>query len=284
MRRSSTTVAVMCVLGLLAACSRPSVDSAPRSGPTLFLASAAEASNDAGTVRMKGTFIMKGPESSEGSAPSDIEIVYTVTWDFANRRGEWRYDPKDFRPAPKETEPAKMLFEEDAFYMPVPPERVNAAGGKRWLRMERGKFGQRNPLGLSGLTSPSDVLDSLREEAEDIEEVGEEEVDGTTCVRYTMKVSLAILFDGSTGRDQQELTEDPIWGKPMVPLDVWIGKEDKLLRRSLIDMSMDADGSVSTTELELYDYGVPVDLHMPPASETYTPKDLDDYNRVMGYE
>lgn len=283
MRRSSVAVAILIAVGLLGACSRPSVDGTVASGPKLFLASAAKASQDAGTVRMKGTFIMKGPESEETDL-SDIEIVYTVNWDFENRRGEWLYDPKNFRPPPKETELTKVFFEADAFYMPVPPERAGAAHGKRWLRMERGRFGQRNPLGIGDITSPSDILDSLGSVAEDIEEVGEEEVDGTTCVRYTMKVSLASLFDGLTEQGRQEMAEAPGWGKPIVPLDVWIGKEDKLLRRSLIDMSMSDAGFVSTTELELYDYGAPVDIQMPPPSETYTPKDLDDYNRVMGHQ
>lgn len=277
-------ISILVAIGLLGACSRPSVDGRSPSVPRVFLASAARASEDAGAVKMKGTFIMKGPASSGGAVPSDIEIVYSVTWDFAGRRGEWLYDPKDFRPPPKETEPTRMFFEADAFYKPVPPERVSAAGGKHWLRMERAKFGQLNPLGIGGLTSPSDVLDSLGGVAEDIEEVGEEEVDGTTCVRYTMKVSLASLFDRLTEKEREEMADAPDWGKPIVPMDVWIGKEDKLLRRSLIDMSMGDVGFVSTIRLDLFDYGTAVDIQMPPASETYTPKDLDDYNRVMGQE
>ena len=276
---------LLTVLVLMSGCSQPSEKKAPTSDPELFLAAAAKASEQAGTVRMKGTFITKGPHRSPPTSPSsDISIVYTGTWDFKNRRGEWIYDPKDFKPQPKETEPSRVLFEANAFYHPVPAERVTAAGGKHWFKMERGKFGQQNPLGIGGVTSPSDVLDSLSKVAKSIKKVGEEDVGGVRCARYTMKVSLLTLMEGMDDEDHKELGDDSPWTKAIVPLDVWIGNNDNLLRKSLVDMSMGSEGYVATTELELFDYGVKARFEMPPASDTYTPKNLDDYNRVMGYE
>ena len=285
LNKASWISCLLTAFALFVGCSQPSTKKAATSDLQLFLATAAKASEQAGTVRMRGTFVSKGPSDYPQASPSsDITIVYTGTWDFENRRGEWIYDPKDFQPAPKETEPSHVFYEADAFYNPVPPDRVKAAGGKHWLRMERGKFGQQNPLGVGGVTSPSDVLDSLSKVAEDIKKVGDEEVRGVNCARYTMKVSLTTLMEGLDGEEHKEAKDDSPWTKAIVPLDVWIGKDDNLLRKSLVDMSMKDSGFVATTELELFDYGVEAKFEMPPASDTYTPKDLDDYNRVMGYE
>lgn len=285
MNRASQSLSFLVGFTLLVGCSQPQAQREETSSPRLYLAASAKASEEAGTVRMKGTFISRGPSAPAWGAPSsDIMIVHTGTWDFKNRRGEWVYDPRDFQPPPRETEVSRVFYEEDAFYNPVPPDRVKAAGGKHWLRMERGKFGQQNPLGIGGVTSPSDVLDSLPKVAEDIRKVGKEKVRGVKCVRYTMKVSLLTLLEGLDGKEHEESGDNSAWGKAIVPLDVWIGKDDDLLRKSLIDMSMGERGFVSTTELELFDYGVKAEFEMPPASDTYTPRDLDDYNRVMGYE
>lgn len=91
---------------------------------------------------------------------------------------------------------------------------------------------------------PAALLDRLREEARSFTEVGREEVRGDATTRYRARIDRAAFEEGlglwSDG------TEDE------VTIDVWVDDDDRLRR-------LEAGGLT----LELWDFGVPVEVEVP---------------------
>lgn len=95
--------------------------------------------------------------------------------------------------------------------------------------------------------SPQPLLELLRFPSGETEAVGEEEVRGEPTRRYALTVECAaVASDDCAGA-----TAD---------VDAWIDR-DGLVRRLLVD-----DGEL-TTDVELFDFGVPVDIQLPPAHQ-----------------
>lgn len=100
---------------------------------------------------------------------------------------------------------------------------------------------------------PAELLDRLRDEARSFTEVGSDEVRGDAATRYRAEVdgdavgeALPILADGD------------------VTLDVWVDDEDRLRR-------LETEG----VTLELWDFGVPVEVEEPTDVSDELAPDLD---------
>jgi hypothetical protein len=130
---------------------------------------------------------------------------------------------------------------------------------------------------LSGATgdagavaSPSELLDLLLEQVDDVTEVGREEVRGvsTTHLSATYQLPDAAIeaFDELTG-GEVDPPED-------IPLDVWVDDEGLIRRVETDNQIGEGVGSVRTSVTTAYwDFGVEVDVDVPEASTTLDPLD-----------
>lgn len=157
--------------------------------------------------------------------------------------------------------------------------------GVRWVSMDLDDVMEGLGLGATGLTragGPSQyaaTLQSLRGVSDDVEDLGAEDLHGVSTTRYRVEVdvekALAELPEGLA-----DLTEKAIeaLGSRSLPMEVWIDREGRV-RRMVYEMSMDMDvedageegegGGVRTeVDMELYDFGVEIDVERPPAEET----------------
>ena len=157
--------------------------------------------------------------------------------------------------------------------------------GKTWVRGTGGdvKAGGLDFESLESFTGsdPRDVLEALRGVGGEIETVGSEELRGVETTHYRALVDPArIAKDAAKGGAGSSFL-DPLTSSPAladaVPLDVWIDA-DGLVRKIAIEMtSTDPNASSAgeaSLEFELWDYGKPVDIELPPASQVAEASDL----------
>ena len=100
----------------------------------------------------------------------------------------------------------------------------------------------------NGLVSSTNAVEHLRSIAEEVEEVGEEEVRGTDTIHYRGLVHLA------------EMGAPPEYDR--FPIEVWIDDAGRTRRYSYHPL-----GSESTVVWEFYDFGISVKDLVPPPPE-----------------
>jgi hypothetical protein len=120
-------------------------------------------------------------------------------------------------------------------------------------------------------TTPTDVLTRVLLASKEHEELGTEDVRGVQTTHYRARVDIQKLVEQlpANERPNDELVER--W-RAIVPVDVWIDDESRLRR---ITISPLPDQGRDTTTLELFDYGVDVDVEAPPADELTSQAEFD---------
>jgi hypothetical protein len=151
------------------------------------------------------------------------------------------------------------------------------AGTRGWLSLRATDLSSdAGSLGLGAAASdPTKILESLRGVTSEPEVVGQEDVDGveTTHYRATLSLADALAEVPESQRAEVEAALGQLGrvGDAEVPVDVWIDGEG-LPRRMTLDMGA-AFGAIAgeavgaTMTIELFDYGQPVDIAIPPADE-----------------
>jgi hypothetical protein len=187
--------------------------------------------------------------------PDQFAYDYTLhgIMDYVHHRGRMTYGLDD-----------EMILDGDVTYARWPmPWRHDSA----WLRMETDSQ-ETDPLDLyeRAITNPMGLLSFLTGASNDARTVGSESVRGTRTKHYEGTLDLQKVVDQAPPDKRAELRE---WldfireDQPtIVPFGLWVDS-DGIARRLRIDGSEGA-GSVV---IEYYDFGVPVEITPPPASE-----------------
>lgn len=117
-------------------------------------------------------------------------------------------------------------------------------------------------------TKPTDVLERVVAAGDEIEVLGTEDLRGVKTTHYRARVDVKKLSSGQEG--QEEVLD--IWGGRFVPVELWID-DDSRLRRITITRASNEDGE--TTSVELFDYGVSVDVEPVAAEELTSQEEFD---------
>jgi hypothetical protein len=134
-------------------------------------------------------------------------------------------------------------------------------------------------------TKPTDVLTRVLLASEGNAELGEEDVRGETTTHYRARVNLKDLVKQipADDRPREELVQQ--FGGPVVPVDLWIDSESRLrkivIARPAIDRSDGANRPATTMAVELYDYGVEVDVQ-PPEGELISEQEFIELTGDFG--
>jgi hypothetical protein len=155
-------------------------------------------------------------------------------------------------------------------------------GRAGWLSLTPEDLGTTaDALGLgAGAYDPSSVLESLRGVSGEPTVVGTDVVRGVPTTHYAATVDLADAL-AQLPEDQRAMVEAQLGklGDGAIPIDVWVD-DDGLPRRLAMDMgqmlgSLGLGGDVSAVmTMELFDYGVPVDIEVPSPDEVEPMTDL----------
>jgi hypothetical protein len=158
---------------------------------------------------------------------------------------------------------------------PIPEEHH-----KPWMKLELPKeFVGHNPFspGFGPVPDdsggdPTQVLSYLKSATSKVERVGSEQVRGTPTTRYAATFDAAKLT-AQAPEEFQSFADEMGLSFPK-PVDVWIDEQGRLRKihyamTMKVPKEMGAPASTMTNELtmELYDFGVPVDVRPPPADQ-----------------
>jgi hypothetical protein len=226
------------------------------------LSAAADATKGAGSSRVSMT-----ADFASGGQSGRLEAE--GTFDYTTNRGS--LDMRFEDTASGQEVSVRFVLDGTVFYMKLPAE-AGLPGGKPWVRVDLTEAEGMAFLGELSQTSPSNpaqILDHLRGVSRSIQEVGRETVRDVDTVHYRATVDLERAADrlSEKGRDSYLEAIKPL-ETTTLPMDVWVD-EDGLVRRMGFSFEVSEGGQsvTMTLRMDLYEFGIDVDVSAPPASE-----------------
>lgn len=232
---------------------------------------AAQAADDAGSSRMEGQ--VKVEAGDQG-----VTVGMEGEFDFEEEIGAMTMTLEGQGIPGGETTIETIL---DAPYMYMKGSLLEPSlQGAEWGRLD---MSDQTAAGGNQLSQdPTQYLEWLRGAGDDVEDLGREEVRGTETTHYSADLTVDGIIEGAPDEETKEQLRAQLGSLGDVgslPMDVWID-EDGLPRR--IEFSMDApEGAAGAAEggsimisMELFDYGVDVDVAPP--------KDFQDLTAPTG--
>ncbi len=189
----------------------------------------------------------------------------TVTGDLADTSPEdWKLD---------------AIVDGDVVYLRFPPLAKELPDGKTWIKGNAKELSQSGTSGLdqagalSGMDA-RDVFSFLEGVSGTIEAVGSEDVRGVSTSHYRAtldptKLTALVPADqqGSLGGIDEAAKQA---GLTDLPIDVWVDADGRV-RKLSIELDAKMPGSDASLQaslvVEVYDYGMPLDLELPPADQ-----------------
>jgi hypothetical protein len=169
-------------------------------------------------------------------------------------------------------------------YMHAPTLAQQLPGGKEWLKVDVQALAKSHNVDLGQFrqltqNDPTQMLAYLRAISGKVDKIGTEDVRGVETTHYRAKVDLDKVaaqapanlrktFRASIQSLKQGLGTDTI------PVDVWVDG-DNLVRRLAEHLPVAGGGKIDFS-VDFYDFGAPVSISPPPASETL------DLGQVLG--
>jgi hypothetical protein len=154
-------------------------------------------------------------------------------------------------------------------------------GKSYWVKDEGDPAESDDPVELlvpfpGGPTRPTDVLARAVPASDERETVGTEAIRGIEATHYRLRVDLEKLVKQLPPSDRPEGDVESSWGQRFVPVEIWIDDESRLRRITIGRSAKKENGTgKETTTVELFDYGVEVDVEAPPAEELISQEELD---------
>ncbi|MGW6270401.1 hypothetical protein [Streptomyces sp. NPDC055060] len=169
----------------------------------------------------------------------------------------------------------------DGFYANMGDKfAAEAGGGKHWLEYDYDTLAEMSGAAGDAFkdqmqnTTPNQSVKMLLASG-DVKRVGEETVRGTETTHYSGTVDVADLTGKSADLDAGQLAELKKQfkqaGLTTETVDIWVNDDDLLVKKT--EKGETNDGGFSQTAY-YSDYGTPVSVEKPPASDTVSFKDL----------
>lgn len=260
-RQRTTAALVGAAAALVAASACARVQGPQPNGLGVFLA-AAEKTQAAKTVQLDMITEIKGGPPGQPSKTTGSGAM-----DFARRRMRMSFGSS-----------YEMRLIGTTFYMKF-SFSGDLSGGKPWIKFDTEAMKERIGVDLAEILegpfggNPFDAM-SFLEGAKSVQASGAEEIDGTATTRYEAVIDLRKTL-GKIPEEYREMAEKEFerTGFTELPLTAWIDGNGLVRRiRSVYDTTKarsakDRQG-VGTVTFTFHDFGKPVTIEPPPASET----------------
>lgn len=155
-----------------------------------------------------------------------------------------------------------------------------AGGGKHWIEYDYATLAEISGAAGDAFkdqmqnTTPNQSVKMLLASG-DVKRVGEETVRGTKATHYSGTVDAADFTGKNADLDAEQMAElrkqFKQVGLTTQTIDIWVDADDLLVKKA--EKGKMADGDFSQTAY-YSDYGTPVSVEKPPASDTMSFKDL----------
>jgi hypothetical protein len=246
--------------------------------PEAAVAEAATNSVEAGTSRVSLELTMTGI----GDKP--VTITGEGVQDSQQHRARFTFDLSEvgeLSGGGVQLGEIEFLLDGFTLYMNLP--FLETAGLKPWVEIDLQTLAQQAGFDLGSLrglsqTDPTQVLQYLQAASDDIEEVGEEDVRGVGTTRYRMSIDLEKVAQQAPEEARaaiEELLAES--GLETIPAEAWIDGDGLVRRIELAYEGMEftpGQKGDMAVRVELYDYGVEVEVQSPPADQVMPFQDL----------
>ena len=192
----------------------------------------------------------------------DVELTMVGAADPVAKRLKADLDLSAVLPAGMPGAPTTISFvgEGSVLYVQTP---VGLGGAVRWAKIDAGELSGATG-GLPSGTNPLDSFDQLQAVGREIEDLGEEEVRGTTTTRFRTALDPAKIL-AQLPEERRAAAEATLGQMSEIPVEVWLDDEDRP-RRQRMQFALPDGGSMSIT-IEAFDFGKPVVIELPPADQ-----------------
>ncbi|MEU1120650.1 MULTISPECIES: hypothetical protein [unclassified Streptomyces] len=284
-RRAGLSIAVVAALTGLAACgSDGSSDTADKSkdkgginmSPIAALRTVEKSTDKADTAKIDGSTTMgslssmdmKGVMGWSDGITGNVTVTFTGGTQ-AQQMKQLGQPQLDYR------------YLKNGFYANMGDRfAAEAGGGKHWLEYDYDTLAEMSGAAGEAFqdqmqnTTPNQSVKMLLASG-DVKRVGQENVRGTKATHYSGKVDMADFTAKSSDLDADQKSElkkqfDQL-GMDTEKIDIWVNGDDLLVKK--VEKAETKNGPFSQTAY-YSDYGTPLSVEKPPASDTMSFKDL----------
>lgn len=267
--RLTSAVAVLAVAGLVAGCgAEKKASDAAHSVKDSVDPVAQAATNSANASSAAVT--MDGKVGGQGQT---VPLAGNGNFDFKGSKGELALTvsvPGQDPLAIDEVVDGTVVYMKSKAFSRALPD------GKHWLKVDLAAAARKAGVDLSSLqqlgagNDPTQFLKYLEKSGAKPQKLGRDDVDGTPATKYRATIDLTRLAsqsdDPTVKRSVRQLRE--ITGATTIPAEVWID-DQKRVRREHISYKIVKPQAVDFDfTIEFSDYGKPVSVDVPAASET----------------
>jgi len=296
----SATLVAGCANGGRAS-SRVVTSTGGASNPAALLSGVATKVSSAGSSRLALTMgvVVRGLPAGKGAPTGPITIAADGAFDYVAKRGQLTLDLSGLGSKSPLGTSLEMVIDGDTAYVKLPPA-LAAKAGKPWARVSAaglGGLGRFDAGQIKDFGSPDFALKFLQGVAgADVKVVGADTLRGTATTHYAVAIDpskLASPSGGSAGRAPDASAMLGQLGLTSIPADVWVDGQGRLRKFSTVldlgkmlasiaqavgGLGDAAHGTTRkpdlsnlvfkmTISLEVYDYGTPVTVTVPPSGE-----------------
>lgn len=200
-----------------------------------------------------------------------VSLTGDGAFDFVNSVGSMRMSISNVRDAAGAID---LVMTDSTLYLKS--DSFARLTGKPWLSVAAGAAG--GAFAQFGSSDPSQGLAFLQG-VKQAKLEGHQDIRGVRCSRYSTTVDLTAAANGTTLNrgGWEKLIEEP----QALPIDVWLDDQNRVMRilmtlRTKADESTSRKAATTKVTTEFYDFGTPVKVTIPPAS------DVADGSRLLG--
>ncbi len=204
-----------------------------------------------------------------------VSITETGLFDFARSRGTiTMQSPMD----------ATEIFIPPTTYIKTPDAAADGGplpDGKTWMALPDASASASALLGIGvGGGDPADLLASLTAMSSGVTRLGPATIRGVPVTGFALKVDPAKAAGTVPDADRPSLEAlGKLYGAGAIPVDVWVDGHNLVRQEKLTLAVPGGTGAPRGTHLvittDFYDFGVPVRVSAPPASQVFTEGSLD---------
>jgi hypothetical protein len=270
-------VALIGVLALGAGACAKSATTGQNSHLTPFqlVSQAASKTEAAKTAHMSMVMSIAGANTGRS-----ISMTGTGAMDIANGDAQLSFDMSGLGGAMSSMK-FDMVVAGGALYMHLPATAAtHLPAGASWIKIDLAALSRETGMGLGGLSGgsmaafdPSQTLAYLKGVSKSVTHAGSETVRGTQAERYHIVIDPKKAMKEVSGSTRCGLgAATKVLGKMTIPADVWIDGQGRLVRMQM-HFSISPPGTTQsvgmTMRMDLFDFGAPVHVTAPPASQVY---------------
>jgi hypothetical protein len=247
----AVAAAVVAVLGVVVAVATGGDDD-DAGEPIELLSAAPDAVREAGTARLTIDMEM----AAEGMS---MDVGGSGVVDFAS--GDMTFEMAMMGTS------FEMRMVDGTMYMRMPDVGVPTGVTTAWVAMPVEGNMAAQP-GFNGATSLTGFVDALRGVAGEIEDLGEDEVNGVQARGFRVEIdvekAIAELPEDQRADAEAGLEEMQAMGMSAIPMEIWI-TDDAIPVRMIMDMTSSMFDMKMT--MDLTDFGLDADIQAPPEAD-----------------